>query len=81
MGGARALALDDKIGNFGVGKEADFVVLDPAVSPLQKLRHENSRELADQLFLLMTLGDDRNVYRTYVDGKVVYRAAAHQEAA
>jgi guanine deaminase len=81
LGGARALSLDDKIGNFDVGKEADFVVLDPAVSPLQKLRHENSRELAEQLFVLMTLGDDRNVYRTYVDGKVVYQAAKCQEAA
>ncbi|MFN1149100.1 guanine deaminase [Serratia liquefaciens] len=81
LGGARALSLDDKIGNFDVGKEADFVVLDPAVSPLQKLRHENSRELAEQLFVLMTLGDDRNVYRTYVDGKVVFRAAKCQEAA
>ncbi|CAI2441846.1 guanine deaminase [Serratia liquefaciens] len=81
LGGARALSLDDKIGNFDVGKEADFVVLDPAVSPLQKLRHENSCELAEQLFVLMTLGDDRNVYRTYVDGKVVYRAAKCQEAA
>ena len=57
------------------------MVLDPAVSPLQKLRHENSRELAEQLFVLMTLGDDRNVYRTYVDGKVVYQAAKCQEAA
>ncbi len=74
LGGARALGLDAHIGNFNVGKEADFVVLDPAVSPLQKLRHENSRELAEQLFILMTLGDDRNIYRTYVDGKVVYQA-------
>jgi guanine deaminase len=81
LGGARALALDDKIGNFNPGKEADFVVLDPAVTALQKLRHENSPKLADRLFVLMTLGDDRNIYRTYVDGKVVYQAPARQEAA
>lgn len=74
LGGARALALDDKIGNFNVGKEADFVVLDPAVTPLQQLRHANSATLMEQGFVLMTLGDDRNIYRTYVDGKVVYRA-------
>ncbi|MGL6017808.1 MAG: guanine deaminase [Gibbsiella quercinecans] len=81
LGGARALGLDAHIGNFNVGKEADFVVLDPAVSPLQKLRHENSRELAEQLFILMTLGDDRNIYRTYVDGKVVYQAGESKVAA
>ncbi|WP_268602381.1 amidohydrolase family protein, partial [Escherichia coli] len=72
---ARALALDDKIGNFNVGKEADFVVLDPAVTPLQQLRHANSATLMEQGFMLMTLGDDRNIYCTYVDGKVVYQAA------
>ncbi|MBH2707919.1 guanine deaminase [Serratia marcescens] len=74
LGGARALALDDKIGNFNVGKEADFVVLDPAVTPLQQLRYANSATSAEQGFVLMTLGDDRNIYRTYVDGKVVYEA-------
>ncbi|BAO33784.1 TPA: guanine deaminase [Serratia marcescens] len=75
LGGARALSLDDKIGNFDVGKEADFVVLDPAVTPLQQLRYANSATPAEQSFVLMTLGDDRNIYRTYVDGKVVYQAA------
>jgi len=74
LGGARALSLDDKIGNFDVGKEADFVVLDPAVTPLQQLRYANSATPAEQGFVLMTLGDDRNIYRTYVDGKVVYQA-------
>ncbi|HBN5892691.1 guanine deaminase [Serratia marcescens] len=75
LGGARALSLDDKIGNFDVGKEADFVVLDPAATPLQQLRYANSATPAEQGFVLMTLGDDRNIYRTYVDGKVVYQAA------
>ncbi|HFF8436147.1 guanine deaminase [Serratia marcescens] len=75
LGGARALSLDDKIGNFNVGKEADFVVLDPAVTPLQQLRYANSATTAEQGFVLMTLGDDRNIYRTYVNGKVVYEAS------
>ena len=30
LAGARALDLDDRIGNFDVGKEADFVVVDPS---------------------------------------------------
>ncbi|MFI8416362.1 guanine deaminase [Serratia sp. NPDC078593] len=81
LGGARALALDDHIGNFDVGKEADFVVIDPAVSPLQQLRDANSRDLTERLFILITLGDDRNIYRTYVDGKVVYSSSTQQEAA
>ena len=32
LGGAHALRLDDKIGNFVPGKEADFIVIDPAVT-------------------------------------------------
>lgn len=73
LGGARALHLDDKIGNFETGKEADIVVLDPSATALQQLRTGNCKTLAEKLFVLMTLGDDRNIFRTLVDGKVVYQ--------
>lgn len=72
LGGAKALGLDDIIGNFNVGKEADFVVLEPTATPLQQLRYDNSVTLMDKLFVMMTLGDDRSIYRTYVDGQLVY---------
>ncbi|EOS93339.1 guanine deaminase [Erwinia tracheiphila PSU-1] len=45
LGGAHALDLHVRIGNFMPGKEADFVVLDLAVSPLQKLRYANSCDI------------------------------------
>lgn len=72
LGGAKALGLDDIIGNFNIGKEADFVVLEPTATPLQQLRYDNSVTLMDKLFVMMTLGDDRSIYRTYVDGQLVY---------
>ncbi|RFT03428.1 guanine deaminase [Edwardsiella anguillarum] len=72
LGGAASLGLDDRIGNFLVGKEADFVVLEPTATPLQQLRYDNSVSLVDKLFVTMTLGDDRTIYRTYVDGRLVY---------
>ena len=72
LGGAKSLSLDHLIGNFEVGKEADFVVIDPCATPLQQLRFDNSKSLADELFVLITLGDDRSIYRTYVDGRLVY---------
>lgn len=72
LGGARALGLDHCIGNFNPGKEADFVVLDPTSTPLQQLRYDNSLSLVDKLFVMITLGDDRSVYRTYIDGRLVY---------
>jgi guanine deaminase len=72
LGGADALGLAETIGNFNVGKEADFVVLEPTATPLQQLRYDNSTTLIDKLFVMMTLGDDRSIYRTYVDGRLVY---------
>ncbi|XES82246.1 guanine deaminase [Franconibacter pulveris] len=81
LGGAHALDLDDKIGSFQPGKEADFVVLDPAVTPLQTLRFNNSRDIYEKLFVLMTLGDDRNIWRTWVNGKCVWQRDALEVAA
>jgi guanine deaminase len=72
LGGAHSLGLDSYIGNFDIGKEADFVVLEPTATPLQQLRYDNSVSLMDKLFVMITLGDDRSIYRTYVDGQLVY---------
>lgn len=72
LGGASALRLADKIGNFQPGKEADFVVIDPAVTPLQKLRISRCKDIYEQLFVLMTLGDERNISQTWVDGRCVW---------
>lgn len=75
LGAARALRLDDEIGNFLPGKEADFVVLDPAGTALTERRTERSRSLAETLFVLQTLGDDRHVAATYVMGEPAGPAA------
>ncbi len=68
MGGARALGLDDRIGSFLPGREADFVVLDPAATAIGARRDARARTLEERLFALMILGDDRNVRQTYVMG-------------
>ena len=73
LGGAKALSLDDRIGNFLPGKEADFVVLDPQATPLLATRMQNSLRLTEKLFVLMNLGDDRAVRATYVNGKLAYQ--------
>jgi guanine deaminase len=72
LGGARSLYLDDTIGNFELGKHADFVVIDPEATPLLARRMAHTQGLADRLFLLMTLGDDRAVAATYVAGRRVH---------
>lgn len=72
LGAARALDLDDRIGSFRTGTEADFIVLDPAATVLLARRTRTAHTLAERLFLLMTLGDDRAVSKTYVMGRRVH---------
>ena len=70
LGNARALGLDDRIGRLAPGLEADLVVLDPAATPAMAHRLATiAGDLAETLFLLMTLGDDRAVRATYVMGE------------
>jgi guanine deaminase (EC 3.5.4.3) len=68
LGAARALHLADRIGNFAIGNEADFVVLDPAATPLTARRSAGSHTLSERLRVLMTLGDDRAVHETCILG-------------
>ncbi len=73
-GNACALNLGDKIGRLAVGYEADIIVLDPRATPPMAHRMETAAEnLAETLFVLMTLGDDRAIHRTYVAGKSTRR--------
>jgi guanine deaminase len=73
LGGARALDLDQRIGSFQPGREADFVVLDPGATPLLARRMASTKTLADRLFLLMTLGDDRAVEQTWLLGSLAHQ--------
>ncbi len=69
LGGAKTLDMDDKIGNFEPGKEADFTVLDCDATPLLAMRMAACRTLAEKFFVLAMLGDDRAVAATYVMGR------------
>ena len=73
LGGARALRLEDKIGNLHAGTEADFVVLDFNATPLLSYRMKQATSIEEQLFVLMTLGDDRTVSETYSAGVLVHK--------
>ncbi len=72
LGGAKALDLDTQLGNFNLGKEADFIVLDLSATKLQALRQSRAKGIEDALFALMTMGDDRNIQATYIFGQKVY---------
>jgi guanine deaminase len=70
LGNARALGLEDRIGALEAGLEADFIALDARATPAMAHRMESiDGDLAEELFVLMTMGDDRAVAQTYVAGE------------
>jgi guanine deaminase len=73
LGGANALYLDDRLGNFLPGKDADFVVLDYNATPLMGYRMQQARTLEERLFALTMLGDDRTVKETFAAGISVHQ--------
>jgi guanine deaminase len=72
LGGAHALYLDDKLGNFLPGKDADFVVLDYNATPLISYRMQQAKTLDEKLFALTMLGDDRAIKETFAAGQSVH---------
>ena len=76
LGGARSLGLQDMIGNFNPGMEADFIVLNPKATALIERRFGNAANIEQKLFVLMMLGDDRLVERTYLMGEPARLSAA-----
>lgn len=73
LGGARALRIDHKVGSLEAGKEADFLVLDLAATPLLARRTAAAKSLPDKLFVLSLVADDRVVERTYLAGRLAHR--------
>jgi guanine deaminase len=70
-GNAAALGLENEIGTIAPGAFADLVVLDASATQAMAHRMEVVRDLEDELFVLMTLGDDRAVRQTYIAGQPV----------
>ncbi|MCA1442861.1 guanine deaminase [Ensifer sp. IC4062] len=68
-GNAEALSLVERIGTLEPGTDADLTVLNMAATPAMALRAEVVNSLADELFLLQTMGDDRAIVETYVAGR------------
>ncbi|MCO5144604.1 MAG: guanine deaminase [Aquamicrobium sp.] len=69
LGNAEALSLGTHVGTLEPGMDADIVVLDARATPAMRLRMERVETLAQELFLLQTLGDDRAIAETYVGGQ------------
>lgn len=68
-GNALALGMEAEIGTLAPGSAADLVVLNARATPAMALRMERAETLAQELFVLQIMGDDRAVAQTYVAGR------------
>lgn len=69
QGSARALHLDQKIGNVSEGLEADIIALDLASTPAIAQRSEQANDIWEALFATIMMGDDRAINATWVAGE------------
>ncbi|KAI1458488.1 guanine deaminase [Annulohypoxylon moriforme] len=72
LGGAEVCGLDNKVGNFELGKEFDGLVIDANTSGIMTmLEDEDSTKTIFDKFVMT--GDDRNITEVYVCGRQVWR--------
>jgi len=67
-GSARALRMQDKIGNLAIGQEADLVALDLASTPAIAQREARAEDIWQSLFPTIMMGDDRAIMATWING-------------
>lgn len=75
LAGAEALHLAHKTGNFALGKQADFLVLDPTRETYLQQRLTHTNDPCDRLFVLLNMAGPQHIVRTVVAGRTVYQAA------
>ncbi|XP_052119981.1 guanine deaminase [Frankliniella occidentalis] len=70
MGGAKALAMDNIVGNFAVGKEFDALLVSVPDPDL----HIETLDSLQQLQKFLYCGSERNIKEVYVQGRSVKKA-------
>ncbi|XP_008417199.1 guanine deaminase [Poecilia reticulata] len=70
LGGSQALSLDERTGNFKVGKDFDALRVNVAApgGPIDLIQSEKPQILLEKF---LNLGDDRNIVEVFVAGKKV----------
>lgn len=71
---AEALGLEHEIGSFEPGRLADVCAWRWAVGEVAEHRLALARNLHEKVFAWLMLGDERNLARAYVAGRIAYQA-------
>jgi len=69
LGSARALRLEDRIGNLAPGMEADIIALDLSSTPAIAQRSTRAEDIWEAVFPTIMMGDDRAIRATWVSGQ------------
>ncbi|MBK1634668.1 guanine deaminase [Rhodovulum adriaticum] len=67
-GAARALRLEDRIGNIATGMEADLIAVNLAATPAIAQRSARAEDMWEALFPTIMMGDDRAIAGVWVNG-------------
>ena len=67
-GGAKALGIDDRVGNFEIGKDFDGLFVNVNKGAIDCFGQESICDLLDKI---VYLADDRNITKVFVRGKIV----------
>lgn len=73
LGNARVMSLEDKIGNFIVGKCFDALLIDIKTNDSAIVLHDQTDDIYDKFQKFIFTGDDRNIDSVYVNGRLVNR--------
>lgn len=68
LGNAETLGLDRYIGNLAVGKEADFLILDPGEEGVLARRVGLAKSIEEEIFVYLTMADEGVVAETWING-------------
>ncbi|MCK5932721.1 MAG: guanine deaminase [Fulvimarina manganoxydans] len=76
---ATVLGMADRIGTLDEGSDADIVILNSRATEAMALRMERAETLAQELFVLQVMGDDRAIDEVYVKGRPAKRRSQDRQ--
>lgn len=68
-GNAKAMRVDDRIGNIAVGMEADLIVIDNESTEELEYLQERAEDFWDMMFMIIMMADERAVNDIWINGE------------